>query len=142
MKDFLLGIGKAKIAAKQDAYEKVSPIWKHLKYRSNKSVLNRLIKNKPNDAGAITTLVLSSEEVDYLKKEMDIDLTNIKSAQKLMDAYNFMGIVIVDENFEVARFLFDGAAYYEDIAFSSLEREDKDSSYKKVVNLISKINRG
>ena len=142
MKDFLLGIGKAKIEAKQDAYEKVSPIWKHLKYRSNKSVLNRLIKNKPNDAGAITTLVISSEEADYLKKEMDIDLTDIKNAQKLMDAYNFMGIVIVDENFEVARFLFDGAAYYEDLAFSSLEREDKDSSYKKVVNLISKINRG
>ena len=142
MKDFLLGIGKAKIEAKQDAYERVSPIWKHLKYRSNKSVLNRLIKNKPNDAGAITTLVLSSEEVDYMKKEMDINLTDIRTAQKLMEAYNFMGIVIVDENFEVARFLFDGAAYYEDIAFSSLEREDKDSSYKKVVNLISKINRG
>ena len=142
MKDFLLGIGKAKITAKNDSLEKSSPIWRHLKYRSSKSVLNRLIKGKPNDAGAITTLVLSSEEVDYLKKEMDIDLTNIKNAQKLMEAYNFMGIVIVDENFEVARFLFDGASYYEDIAFASLEREDKDSSYKKVVNLISKINRG
>ena len=142
MKDFLLGIGKAKIAAKNDSFEKSSPIWRHLKYRSNKSVLNRLIKGKANDAGAITTLVLSSEEVDYLKKEMDIDLTNVKNTQKLMEAYNFMGIVIVDENFEVAHFLFDGASYYEDIAFASLEREDKDSSYKKVVNLISKINRG
>lgn len=142
MKDFVLGISKAKISAKEDKFTKISPIWTHLKYRSNKSVLNRLMKNKPNDAGAITTLVISSEEADYLKKELEIDLLDVKQAQKIMEAYNFMGIVIVDENFEVARFLFDGAAYYEDIAFSSLEREDKDSSYKKVVNLISKINRG
>ena len=142
MKDFVLGISKAKISAKEDRFTKVSPIWSHLKYRSNKSVLNRLMKNKPNDAGAITTLVISSEEADYLSKELEINLLDVKQAQKIMEAYNFMGIVIVDENFEVARFLFDGAAYFEDIAFSSLEREDKDSSYKKVVNLISKINRG
>ena len=142
MKDFLLGISKAKISAKEDNYSKVSPIWRHLKYRSNKSVLNRLIKGRTNDAGAITTLVVSSEEVDYMKKEYDIDLTNVKTAQKVMDAYNFMGVVIVDENFEVARFLFDGGNYYEDISFAMLEREGNDSSYKKVINLISKINRG
>ena len=142
MKDFLLGISKAKISAKEDNYSKVSPIWRHLKYRSNKSVLNRLIKGKTNDAGAITTLVVSSEEVDYMKKEYDIDLTNVKSSQKVMDAYNFMGVVIVDENFEVARFLFDGGNYFEDISFAMLEREGNDSSYKKVINLISKINRG
>ena len=142
MKDFLLGISKAKISAKEDNYSKVSPIWRHLKYRSNKSVLNRLIKGKTNDAGAITTLVVSSEEVDYMKKEFDIDLSNVKTAQKVMDAYNFMGVVIVDENFEVARFLFDGGNYYEDLSFAMLERESGDSSYKKVINLISKINRG
>ena len=142
MKDFLLGISKAKISAKEDNYSKVSPIWRHLKYRSNKSVLNRLIKGKTNDAGAITTLVVSSEEVDYMKKEYDIDLTNVKTSQKVMDAYNFMGVVIVDENFEVARFLFDGGNYFEDISFAMLEREGNDSSYKKVINLISKINRG
>ena len=142
MKDFVLGIKNAKISAKNDNYMKVSPIWKHLKYRSNKSVLNRLFKNKANDAGAITTLVISAEEANYLQKELGVNMADPKIAQKVMDAYNFMGIVIVDENFEVARFLFDGAAYYEDIAFSSLERESNDSSYKKVVNLISKINRG
>jgi hypothetical protein len=59
-----------------------------------------------------------------------------------MDAYNFMDVVIVDENFEVARFLFDSGNYFEDISFAMLERESGDSSYKKVINLISKINRG
>ena len=38
--------------------------------------------------------------------------------------------------------IFDGEKYFQDISFTSLERETGDGSYKKVVNLISKINRG
>ena len=59
-----------------------------------------------------------------------------------MESYNLMGLVIVDESVEVARFLFDGEKYFQDYSFGSLERETGDSSYKKVINLISKINRG
>ena len=85
---------------------------------------------------------LPAEEVDYIKKTYDIDLSIPAKAQYLMEQYNFMGLVIVDENFEVARFLFDGSNYFEDYAFSTLEKESNDKSYKQVVNLISKINRG
>jgi len=142
MKDFILGIDKAKISAKNTKLSQTSPIWSHLQYRSNKSVLNRLRKNKPNDAGAITTLCITNEEVDYLNKEYNINLMDIKTAHKLMEHYNFMQLIVVDENFEVARFLMDGNKYWEDHAFSTLEREDKDNSYKKVVNLLGKVNRG
>lgn len=142
MKDFILGIKDAKIKAKNDRLAKVSPIWRSLQYRSNKSVLKRLTKNRPNDAGAITTLVVTQEEVSYISKSLGVDLTDTRNCRKLMDAYNFMGIVIVDENFEVARFLFDGEKYFQDLSFTVLEKQTGDSSYKKVVNLISKLNRG
>ena len=143
MKDFLMAIDQAKIDAKRDSkLSKTSPIWRSLQYRANKSNINRLRKNKANDAGAITTLVITQDEVDYIKQNFNVDLNNPAKANYLMSQYNFMGIVIVDETFEVARFLFDGNDHYDDLSFANLERETGDSSYKKVVNLISKINRG
>lgn len=142
-RDFVLGLDQAKIDAKNNSrLSKSSPIWRSLQSRSTKSALNRLKKNRANDAGAITTLVLTREEVNYLKSNYNIDLLNVKTAQSVMEAYNFMGLVIVDENFEVASFLFDGDLYYDEKAFASLEKESGDGSYKKVINLISKINRG
>lgn len=143
MKDFVMGIEQAKIDAKRNSsLSKTSPIWRTLQHRSAKSTMNRLRRNKANDAGAITTLVLNATEVNALKKAYNIDLYNISTVQEVMENYNFMGIVIVDEDMEVARFLFDGEKYFQDISFTSLERETGDGSYKKVVNLISKINRG
>jgi hypothetical protein len=38
--------------------------------------------------------------------------------------------------------LFDGEEWYEDLSFNTLERESGDGSYKKVINLLSKMNRG
>ena len=143
MKDFVMGIEQAKIDAKRNSsLSRTSPIWRTLQYRSAKSTMNRLRRNKANDAGAITTLVLNATEVNALKKAYNIDLYNISTIQEVMENYNFMGVVIVDEDMEVARFLFDGEKYFQDISFTSLERETGDGSYKKVVNLISKINRG
>lgn len=143
-KDFVAGIEQAKIDAKQNSkLSRTSPIWRSLQNRATKSGLNRLNKKvKANDAGAITTLVITQEEVNFLKKEYNIDLNIPAKAKTLMEAYNLIGLVIVDENVEVARFLFDGEKYFQDYSFGTLERETGDGSYKKVINLISKINRG
>ena len=47
-----------------------------------------------------------------------------------------------DEALEVAKFMFDtGDGNWENYSFSSLEREDKDNTYKKVVNLMTKVAR-
>ena len=59
-----------------------------------------------------------------------------------MEAYNLIALVIADEQAEIAKFLYDGDDYYQMMTFGSLERETGDGSYKKVINLISKINRG
>lgn len=142
-KDFVLGIDQAKIDAKQNSkLSKTNPIWRMLQARSNKSNLNRALRrNKANDAAAITTLVITQEEVNFMKKEYNLDLSNPAKARYMIDQFNLMGIIIVDEEIEVARFLYDGEKYFQDYSFNVLERETGDNSYKKVVNLISKINR-
>ena len=97
---------------------------------------------KKNDASPITTLVISKDEVEYLKKYNNIDMEKSRICKPIMEAYNLMCITIADESLEVARFLYDdGDGIFESMSFDSLEKEAKDSSYKKVVNLMSKINR-
>ena len=58
-----------------------------------------------------------------------------------MEQYNLMCLCIVDEEVEVARFLFDGDKYFQDYSFNALERETGDANYKKIINLMSKMNR-
>lgn len=141
-RDFIAGIDQAKIDAKNNSkLSKNSPIWRSLQWRSSKSVMNRLRRRKANDASAITTLVLTSEEVNFMKSEYNIDLNIPAKARGVMETYNLMCLCIVDEEVEVARFLFDGDKYFQDFSFSALERETGDSSYKKIINLMSKINR-
>lgn len=141
-RDFIAGIDQAKIDAKNNSkLSKNSPIWRSLQWRSSKSVMNRLRRRKANDASAITTLVLTSEEVNFMKSEYNIDLNIPAKAKGVMETYNLMCLCIVDEEVEVARFLFDGDKYFQDFSFSALERETGDSSYKKIINLMSKINR-
>jgi len=140
-KDFIAGIEQAKIDAKRNSnLSRNSAIWRSLQDRATKSGLNRLKKNRANDAGAITTLVISEEEVNFLKKSENIDLNVPATCRSIMEAYNLMGLVIVDEQIEIARFFFDGSTGYQEYSFNTLERESNDNSYKKVVNLLSKNN--
>ena len=141
-KDFVMGIGQAKIDAKNNSkLSATNPIWRALQARSAKSSLKRLFKTA-NTGAAITTLVVSQAEVNYIKNTYDVDLDNPVVARDFMEAYNLIALVIADEQAEIAKFLYDGDDYYQMMTFGSLERETGDGSYKKVINLISKINRG
>lgn len=141
-RDFLFAIDKAKIDAKSYGKSASSnKLWKVLERRSIKSKFRRSLKMS-NDATAITTLILTENDVDYIKTNKGIDLYNVSFARKLLDAYNFMGICIMNEATEVVSILYDtGDDNYERLTFSNLEREASDSSYKKMVNLLTKMNR-
>jgi hypothetical protein len=141
-RDFLFAIDKAKLdALSQSRRGSSHKMWKVLERRAVKSKLRRTIGDT-NDAKAITLLAISQEEVGYLRKNSGIDLGVTRVAHKIMDAYNFMGICIADETEEAAKFIYDtGSDEYEVLSFNLLEREASDSSYKKVVNLMSKITR-
>nr|DAJ46632.1 MAG TPA: hypothetical protein [Caudoviricetes sp.] len=141
-RDFLFAIDKAKIDATSYSKKATSnKLWKVLERRSQKSKFRRSLKMY-NDATAISTLVLSENDVEYLKKVNDVDILNVGKARKILDAYNFMCICILNQSTEVASILYDtGDDTYEMIPFSGLEREASDNSYKKMVNLLSKVSR-
>ena len=139
-KDLAFAIDKARLDAVMMAKESNNAkMFKVLERRAAKNRFSSLLKK--NDASPITSLIISQEEVEYLKKYHTLDMEKSYVTRKILENYNLMDIVIADESLEVAKFLFDdGDGIYETLSFDSLEKEAKDSSYKKVVNLMSRIN--
>lgn len=139
-KDFIFAIDKAKIDALSSSRRgSSSKVWKILERRSLKSRIRRGLR-QPNDASAISTLVVSQEEVEFLKKNYNVHIDNPRVIRPIMEAYNLMGVVIVNELDETCSFIFDtGSDVYEKVAFRSLEREDKDNDFKKMINLMTKM---
>ena len=140
-KDLAFMIDKAKLDAINMAMESNNArMFKVLERRAAKNLFSTLLKK--NDASPITSLVISQEEVEYLKKYNDINMEKPAMARAMLSRYNLMDIVIADETLETAKFLFDdGDSIFEMLTFDSLEKQAKDSSYKKVINLMNKINR-
>jgi len=142
-RDFLFAIDKAKLdALSSSGRGESSKLWKVLERRSTKSKIRRTIGRTANDASAISTLVITQNEVEYLKTTESIDMTNPATVRGIMESYNLMGFVIADEAAESVDFLFDtGDDVFETLSFNHLERETSDGSYKKVVNLMTKFAR-
>lgn len=145
MKDFVLAIDKAKIDALSlsDRNRTTDKMWKVLERRAITSRLKRAMR-RPDSASvaAITTLVISQEEVEYLRKHHSIDIEKVSAILNLFESLNLMCVCIVDESLEVAKFIYDEQEpMWETISFTHLEREASDNTYKKVVNLMTKISR-
>ena len=141
-RDFLFAIDKAKLdALSQSRRGSSSELWKVLERRALMSKIKRSIASI-NDASAITTIVISQEEVDYLKKMESIDVSKPRVIQPIMESYNLIGFCIADEVQEVAHFIWDtGNDIYESLSFNNLEKENTSNDYKKIVNLMTKVSR-
>lgn len=140
VKDFLFAIDKAKIDALSTSKKgSSSKLWKILERRTLKSRVRRAL-GQPNDASAISTLVISQEEVEYLKKVYNVFIDIPAVIRPIMESYNLMAVCIVDELNEIANFIYDtGNDVYEQVAFRSLERESADNDFKKMVTLMTKM---
>lgn len=141
MKDFVLCIDQAKIDAKNGIKKGESAaMWRTLENLASKNTWNKL-KRSGNDASAITVLVINQETVNVLKKQYDFDIEKVRNAKMLLDSFNLLGIIIVDESIEAVKFLYRGNDRFEQQAFSYLEKEDRDKSYKKIINLMGQTGR-
>ena len=136
-RDFVFAIKKAKIDAVSNTNRgSSSKLWKVLERRALASKINRFMSAR-NDATAITTLMVSAYDVEMLRKMEDIDISDSRVARKLMDDYNLVGIVIVDDSTESAKIIFDtGDDEYEPYTFKTLKRDDK-MDYKQMIQLLA-----
>ncbi len=141
VKDFLLGLDEARLDALSKSRKgSGSRIFKALERRAIKGKIRRSLRME-NSAKAISTLVISSEEAEELKKYENIDIYQPRTIVPIMEKLNLLYFVVVDSTAESVDIITDGETEYETYSFTNLERESSDNAYKKVVNLITKVAR-
>lgn len=141
IKDFLLAIDQAKLDALAKSKRGSSTdLFKALERRALNGKIRRAMKRE-NDAKAISTIVISQDEADYMNQYNNVDVEDPKVIIPIMEKLNLLYFVIIDGTNEVVKFLLDGTNNYETITFDNLEKETVDQGYKKAINLITKYQR-
>lgn len=141
VKDFLLGLDEARLDALSKSRKgSGSRIFKALERRAIKGKIRRSLRME-NSAKAISSLIISSEEAEELKKYENIDIYQPRTIVPIMEKLNLLYFAVVDTTAESVDIITDGENEYETYSFTNLERESSDNTYKKVVNLITKVSR-
>ena len=139
VKDLLLGLDDAKLSAlSKGRNNTTSKLFRALERRAlNGKIRSALRMN--NAAKAISTLVISREEAEEIDKYENIDIMKPNVIIPIMEKLNLLYFVVVDTTAETLYMLTDGETEYEAYSFTALERDASDTSYKKIVNLITKM---
>jgi len=92
-----------------------------------------------SNANPITTLVITQDEVEAMKKN-NIDITKPNIFKAILNNFNLMGLVIVDDSIEAAKFLFDdGSDAFETLSYAALTKDNKDQgTLAKMVNILQR----
>ena len=137
-KDFLLNVKDVKTDVSSRS-KGASHWWITLKRRKALSKIkdamfvdNRLLPN--------ATIVVTAEEVEYIKAEYGYDLMNQVFIDKIMQAYFLLGFVVVDNSTQIAHFMFDGHRDFQSVTFSALEKANT-SDEKKFKDMLKVMNR-
>ncbi len=137
-KDFLFNIKEIKRdVSKRSAGS--SPWWIALKRRRTLAKVSKLLPNRilPN-----ATLVLSMEEVEYIKNNFKYDLMNERFVDSIMREFFLLGVVIADPSTETAYFLFDGFENFQAVTFTALERDIRGTNgvdFREVMRLVQRV---
>lgn len=141
VKDFLLAIDNAKLTA-ISCSTRGSDTNKFLKILERRALKGKIRKrlNMHNAYKAITTITLTRDEADFINRYNNIDLFNVNTVRKIMESLNIMQFIIADETEECAHIIMDtGDDMFEQISYTHLEKESTDGSYKKAINLMTKV---
>lgn len=116
LKDFILGVANAKEAAisNRDTRNWIGA----LKRRKQSNMLARITTGEsipPN-----TTVVLTSHEAALVAEQTGVDLNEPYNAIKLMNAYYFLAVVIVDTTNGGVKTIFDGDSRYNETSINAI----------------------
>lgn len=138
VKDFLLNIKDIKSDVTNRS-QGASHWWIALKRRKAlASFKDRLFI--PNGPISNASLVITSDEAEYIKTNFGHDLLNESVAYKLMKEYFLLAVVIVDNSTQMAHFLFDGQQSFQTVTFDGLKRENSSKNdMNEVIRLANKL---
>lgn len=138
-KDLLFNIDAIKGEISDTRIGKSSQWWSVLKNMKAKRKLHSFTRRNPVLPNAI--LIISMEEVEYIKANYGYDLLEDKSGQKIIDGFNILQVVIVDSSSEVAYFFADGSERWDLVTFKCLEREsgNAESQFKNILKAVGKF---
>lgn len=140
-KDFLLALDDAKLNAKANS-KRGSSTYKYLKVLERRALNGKVRKalKLNNSFKAISTLVISRETAEYIKRYNSFDVLDPRVIRPIMEKLNFMMFMVADESEESVSIIMDtGDDTYEVLSYTGLEREASDGSYKKAINLMTKV---
>lgn len=140
LKDLILNIDQAKNDLKEIRSGASSTWWRALKNIKASRRFHKWTRTSPVLPNA--TLVMSMDEVDYIKANNQFDLMEEHIAKKLMESYGLLQFVIVDQSSEVAHFMVDGEDRFATNTFKGLERQngDADKQFKEILRAVNKLN--
>jgi hypothetical protein len=138
-KDLILALDKMKGDVTDIKAGKSSTWWRALKNIKTSRRFHRWTRTSPVLPNA--SLVISTEEVDYIKANHGFDLMDDKTAARLLEAYSLLSLVIVDAAMEVAHFFNDGSDHFSSVTFKGLERQngDADKQFKEILKAVNKL---
>jgi hypothetical protein len=137
IKDLFLGLDDAKLDAVSKKSKQSNALFNALERRATNGKIRRTL-HMNDTAKAITTLVISKEEQEELAK-LGVDVSRPNVIVPIMSNLNLLYFIIMDSTNESLMMLTDGSKDFEVFSYSSLERDNGDSSYKKIINLLTKV---
>ena len=140
LKDFILNVSDIK----NDVHNRsqgASHWWTTLKRRKNWAKNKHRLMVLAGGGKRIlpnATIVVTMEEVEFIKNNYGFDLMNISMVEKIMKEYFLLSFVVVDSSLEVAHFLFDGQMNFQSVSFNGLEKENNSKNdFKEVMKLVN-----
>lgn len=137
--DFLLNMNESKRDVAKQA-SGASPWWNRLKHlavlagvKKSTFVSKRILPN--------ASIVVSQEEVDFIKNTYGFDLNKPDFVKKIMDKYFLFCFIIVDDAIEVVHFKYDGQNSYQTVSYAGLEKENTNSArqFKDILKAVQRI---
>lgn len=128
IKDILLNIDDIKADATNRQNGKAPFISSLKKFKGRKfGVSNFTVPHKliPN-----STMVITQYEAEYIRKNYGIDLSDSRTALKLIDALFLMGFIIIDDAAGIMYAIYDGDRSYQEFSMETLERENNANQNK------------
>jgi hypothetical protein len=140
IKDLIFSIKDVKAEIKDTRSGKASQWWSVLKNIKAKRRLNKVTRRDPILPNA--SLVISMEEVDYIKANYGFDVLTDPSGRKIINALSILQVSVVDAAAEIVYTFTDGSEHWELTTFKGLERENgsAERQFKDMLKAVNKLN--